>query len=138
MEKNWDEDIHSWNCYRANINHIPLVSISKHVYLINFSSKNSWAHFLRILQRTLLLQNFLHMNSFMLLILLTWFGLIKSWICFVFPNSGTGILRIISDCYYYSLVILFLTQGLLIVLSSIIMISGLFLKREIFILCILT
>ena len=46
--------------------------------------------------------------------------------------------RLISNCYYYFLLISVLTQDLLIVLSSIIMISGLFLKREFFILCILT
>ena len=46
--------------------------------------------------------------------------------------SGTGIIRLIFDCYYYFLGILVLTQDLLMVLSSITMISGLFLKREVF------
>ena len=80
----------------------------------------------------------LHMNPLKLLILLAWFVSIKSWICFVFPISGTGIIRLIFDCYYYFLGILVLTQGLLMVLSSITMISGLFFKKEVFILCILT
>ena len=54
----------------------------------------------------------------------------ESWTCFVFSISGTGIITLIFDCYYYFLGIL--------VLSSITMISGPFLKREVFILCILT
>ena len=78
------------------------------------------------------------MNPLKLLILLAWFVSIESWTCFVFPISGTGIIRLIFDGYYFFLGILVSTQDLLMVLNSIAMISGLFLRREVFILCIST
>ena len=52
--------------------------------------------------------------------------------------SGTGIIRLISDRCYYFLRILVLIEDLLMVPRSITMISGMFLKRRFFILCILT
>ena len=76
-------------------------------------------------------------KAFLESILLAWFVSIKSWTFFISPVSGTGIIRLIFDCYYYFLVILILTQDLLMVLSSITMTSEVFLEREIFILCIL-
>ena len=96
----------------------------------HFSSKNHWVHFLRIPQRTFLLQNSLHMNPLKLLILLAWFVSIESWTCVAFPVSGTRIIRLIFDCYYYFMGILVLNQDLLMVLSSITIISGLFLKKK--------
>ena len=77
------------------------------------------------------------MNPLKLLILLAWFVSIESRTCFAFPISGTGTIRFIFNCYYYFLGVLVLTQDLLF-LNSITMISGLFLKREVFILCIVT
>ena len=70
------------------------------------------------------------MNPLKLLILLAWFVSIESWTCFAFPISGTGIIRVIFDCYYYILGILVLSQGLLMLLNSINMISRLFLKKR--------
>ena len=65
-----------------------------------------------------------------LVTLLTWFVSTESWISFVFPNSSTGIIRVISDCCYYFLIIYVLTQDLIRVFSSITMINGLIFKRE--------
>ena len=52
----------------------------------------------------LLLQKFLHMNTLKFEVLLTWF-------CFIFQNSGSGIIRLISDYYYYFLMILVLAHA---------------------------
>ena len=108
------------------------------LYHLPFSSKKSLSSFPKNTLKNITTSEFLHRNPLKLVIWLTWFVSIESRICFVFPNSGSGIIRIISDCCYYFLAILVLTQGLLIVLRSIVMIRGLFLKREVFILCILT
>ena len=102
------------------------------------SSKKSLISFPESTQKNILLLNFLHMNPLKLLILLTSFVSIESRVCFVFHNSSTGKIRTISDSSCYFLVTLVLSRSLLIVLRSMTMISGLFLKWEVFILCVLT
>ena len=104
----------------------------------HFSSKKSLSSFPENTLKNISTQNSLRMNALKLLILLAWFVSIESWSCFVFPISGTGLIRLIFNCYYHFLGISVLTQGLLMVLSSITMISGLFIKRGVFILCIST
>ena len=104
----------------------------------HFSSKNSLSLFPENSLRDISTSEFFTYESSKASILLAWFVSIESRTYFVFPISGTGIIRLIFNCYYYFLGILVLTQSLLMVLSSITMITGLFLKREVFILCILT
>ena len=78
------------------------------------------------------------MNPLKLLILLAWLFQSRAEPVFFFQSQVPEIVRLIFDCFYYFLGILVVIQGLLMVLSSITMISGLFLKREVFILPILT